>query len=136
MIEGLRSSNHCVFKLQFHLVLVTKYRRRCITEPILERLCQVFGTLLTKWGGALVEFNGEADHVHLLLDLPPDARPSSLVNNMKTVSSRYIRRDFNAELQRVHRKPVFWSRSYCLVSCGGAPLELLKQYIAGQAGVE
>jgi putative transposase len=62
--------------------------------------------------------------------------PSVLVNNFKTVSSRLIRKEFATQVDRVYRKPVFWSRSYCVVSCGGAPLSVLKQYVEGQAGVE
>ncbi|MGH7736859.1 MAG: IS200/IS605 family transposase, partial [Candidatus Tyrphobacter sp.] len=59
-----------------------------------------------------------------------------LVNNFKTVSSRLVRKEFAARIGRIYRKPVFWSRSYCVVSCGGAPLSVLKQYVEGQAGVE
>jgi putative transposase len=135
MVNQLRSSNHCVYLIQFHLVLVTKYRRKCITGPMLERLKEIFDTL-KRWDGLLVEFNGEPDHVHLLLELPPNVRPSGLINNMKTVSSRYLRRDFTSELERVYSKPVFWSRSYCLLSCGGAPLSVLRQYIENQAGAD
>ena len=72
----------------------------------------------------------------MLLSLTPKVSPSTLVNNMKTVSSRLIRRDFSTELAKVYAKPVFWSRSYCILSCGGAPLSIIKQYIEQQAGVD
>jgi putative transposase len=55
---------------------------------------------------------------------------------LKTVSSRLLRRDFGAHLARHYRKPVLWSPSYCLISCGGAPLEIIKQYIQNQAGAD
>jgi putative transposase len=84
------------------------------------------------WRGQLVEFNGEADHIHLLIALPPNLDLSVFVNNLKTTSSRLIRKEFAAKLNRVYRKPVFWSRSYCIISCGGAPLSILKQYIEQQ----
>jgi putative transposase len=72
-----------------------------------------------------LEFNGEADHVHLLLSL--------FVNNLKTVTSRYIRKELGSELKQYYwNKPVFWSRSYCIISCGGAPLSVIKQYIEQQ----
>jgi len=85
------------------------------------------------WGGELLEMNGEADHVHLLLSLPPTAELSRFVNNMKTTTSRLLRRDFKDHLSSFYWKPVFWSRSYCLVSCGGAPLEIVRQYIEEQS---
>lgn len=126
--------HHCVYALSYHLVLVTKYRRRCITRPVLDRLGEIVGQRCTDWRGKLVEFNGEADHVHALIELPPNLDLSSFVNNVKTTSSRLIRRDFADQLNHVYRgKPVFWSRSYCIISCGGAPLSVIKQYVEQQA---
>ena len=84
-----------------------------------------------------MEFNGEADHVHLLIALPPNLDLSGFVNNLKTTSSRLIRKEFAAKLARVYwKKPVFWSRSYCIISCGRAPLSILKQYIEQQAAAQ
>lgn len=124
---------HCVFNLNYHLVIVTKYRRKCISAPMLERLKVICTELTEKWECELLEFNGEADHVHLLLSLNPKVAPSVFVNNLKTVSSRFIRKDFAEDLARVYwGKPVFWSRSYCIMTCGGAPLSVIKQYIEQQ----
>lgn len=134
--QALKTLFHCVFSLHLHLVLVTKYRRKCIDGPILARLREIFGKLCEQWDCELLEFNGEPDHVHLLLSVNPKVAPSVLVNNFKTVSSRLIRKEFADQLRKVYWKPVFWSRSYCVVSCGGAPLSVLKQYVEGQAGVE
>src|SRR5215472_14250690 len=116
-LQGLR---HCVFSLHFHLVLVTKSRREAITKEMLERLRVIFSETLEKWGCEL------ADHVRLLM--------SKLINNLKTVSSRHIRRDFGGYLSRIYRKPVFWHRSYCLISSGGATIEKLRKYIEEQGG--
>lgn len=127
---------HCVYALSYHLVLVTKYRRRCITAPILARLREVVALRCSDWGGELVEFNGEADHVHALIEMPPNIDMSRFVNNVKTTSSRLVRRDFGEQLSHVYRKPVFWSRSYCIVSCGGAPLSVIKQYVEQQQAPE
>jgi putative transposase len=123
---------HCVYALHYHLVLVTKYRRRCLTAPMLESLRQVAADRCAGWGGTLQELNGEADHVHLLIAMPPNLNLSAFVNNLKTTTSRLVRRDF-PELRKVYRKPVFWSRSYCIISCGGAPLSIIKQYIEQQS---
>lgn len=132
--QALDTLHHCVFKLHVHLVLVTEHRRKCINAAMLERLQIIFASTAEKWSCGLVEFNGEPDHVHMLLSLPPTVQPSKLVNNLKTVSSRLIRKEFASQLGQVYRKPVFWSRSYCIVSCGGAPLSILKQYIENQEG--
>ena len=80
----------------------------------------------------LVEFNGEADHVHLLVDLAPDIAISKLVNILKTISSREIRKEFKEHIAKFYWKPVFWTSAYCAISAGGAPLEILKQYIQSQ----
>ena len=128
-----RTQFHCVYALSYHLVLVTKYRRKCIAKPILDRLREIVAQRCKDWGGELIEFNGEADHIHVLMELPPNLDLSRFVNNMKTTSSRLIRRDFGEQLRHVYRKPVFWSRSYCIISCGGAPLSVIKQYVEQQA---
>ena len=124
--QQLQALHHCVFSLHFHLVLVTKCRRKAITKEMLERLRVIFRETLEKWSCELIEFNGEADHVRLLI--------SKLINNLKTVSSRLIRRDFGGYLSRIYRKPVFWHRSYCLISSGGATIEKLRKYIEEQGG--
>ncbi|MDQ3234253.1 MAG: IS200/IS605 family transposase, partial [Pseudobdellovibrionaceae bacterium] len=105
-------------------------------KEILERLEQHFNRLLETWACCLLEFNGEADHVHILMALNPKAQPSKLVGNLKTASSRLIRKEFAEHIQKYYGKPIFWSRTYCLLTVGGAPLSVLKQYIENQAEVE
>ena len=130
--QQLQRLHHCVFSLQFHLVIVTKYRRKAITKEMLEWLRVIFRETLEKWSCELIEFNGEADHVQLLIQTNPTVQLSKLINNLKTVSSRLIRRDFGGYLSRIYRKPEFWHRSYCLISSGGATIERLRKYIEEQ----
>ena len=130
--QSLNKLYHCTYSLHYHLVLVTKYRKRCISAKILVRLEEIFEGLCIKWEGELVEFSGEADHVHLLVALNPKTGLTKFVNNVKTVSSRLIRKEFSQEVDQHYSKRVFWSRSYCVVTCGGAPLSVIKQYIEGQ----
>jgi len=99
---------------------------------MLEMLQDIIAQRCKGWGGELLEFNGEADHVHILASLPPNLDLSRFVNNVKTTSSRLVRREFADQLRRVYRKPVFWSRSYSIITCGGAPLSVLKQYVEQQ----
>ena len=134
--QDLNTLYHCVYDLKYHLVLVTKFRRKVINSGILERLREHFDRLLKTWECELLEFNGESDHVHLLISLNPKVQPSKLVNNLKTVSSRLIRKEFSAHVAKFYWKPIFWSRTYCLLTVGGAPLSVLKQYIENQAEVE
>ena len=129
-MQDFKKLHHCVYNLKYHLVLITKYRRKCITVPIMVRLKEVFSELCLKWECSLIEFNAEPDHVHMLLELNPKISISTFINNLKTVSSRYIRRDFSDDLEKFYYKnPIFWSRSYCILTCGGAPLSVIKQYI-------
>jgi putative transposase len=134
--QSLSTLFHCVYDLKYHLVLVTKYRRRCINKQILSRLREHFERLLSTWDCKLLEFSGEADHVHLLISLNPKVQPSRLVNNLKTATSRLVRKEFAEHVKRFYWKPMFWSRTYCLLTVGGAPLSVLKQYIEQQSEPE
>lgn len=122
---------HCVFELSYHFVFVTKYRRAVFGAAELDELGKIWRGLLADWQGELVEFNGEADHVHLLVRLPPTAAVSVVANNLKTVSSRLLRNRCPGVKQH-YREAVLWSRSYFVASCGGAPLDIIKQYIQSQ----
>jgi putative transposase len=133
MANQERSSLHpCIFSLTCHLVLTMKYRRKVITKERLDRLQEIFDVTLEKWNCKMIEFTGESDHVHVPLSAAPNIQLSVLVNNLKTVSSRLIRRDFKQIINKVYWKPVFWHRSYCIVTAGGAPLEIIKRYIENQ----
>jgi putative transposase len=128
----LKHLYHCVYNLHYHLVVVTKYRRKCLTPAMRTTLKDLCARYLEKWGGTLIECNGEADHLHLLIELPPTVQLSRFVNNLKTVSSRLLRKTYQQELCRWYRQPVLWSRSYCVLTCSGAPLSILRQYIEQQ----
>jgi putative transposase len=134
--SDVKHLNHSVFSINAHLVLVTKYRKKCIDHNVLKRLEEIFRATCEKWECELLEFGGEEDHVHLLISLNPKVQPSKFVNNLKTVSARLIRRDFEARLKKYFWKSYFWSRSYCFISCGGAPLEIIKKYIQSQENPE
>lgn len=115
-----------------HIVFVTKYRKKVITAQILERLREIFSRLCQNQKSELLEFSGEEDHVHLLVDISPDVSLSKLVNTLKTISSRTIRKEFADHINKFYWKPVFWTGAYCVISAGGAPLEVLKTYIQNQ----
>ncbi|MDJ0519081.1 MAG: IS200/IS605 family transposase [Okeania sp. SIO2F4] len=127
--KGFRS----VYSLTAHVVFVTKYRKKVITSEILQQLNNIFDETCKKWECELVEFNGEVDHVHLLIAFNPKVQLSKFIANLKTVSSRLIRRDFADYLARFYRKPLLWTGSYFVASCGGVTIEQLKQYVEHQS---
>lgn len=100
---------------------------------MLDKLKLIVNDLCESWGGQCLEMNGEADHVHMLLEMNPKAAPSVIANNFKTVTSRMLRKEFAEILHKTYNKPVLWSRSYFVASCGGATLSVIKQYIEQQA---
>lgn len=103
-----------------------------ITKKILVDLEKIFTRLCENQKCQLTNFNAEADHCHLLVEMYPDVAPSRLVNTLKTVSSRLIRRDYKAHLNKYYTKPVLWTGAYCIISTDGAPLEVIKEYIESQ----
>lgn len=127
-----RTHWHCVYDLQYHLVLVTKYRKKCLTGELLEELNTIFADLAQKWDCEIREFGGEADHVHLLLSAHPSLELSRLINNWKTISSRLLRKKYPKQLGKYYLKPALWTRAYCLLSSGGATIETIQNYIKKQ----
>lgn len=116
-----------------HLVFVTKYRHPVFTSTHLDRLGEIFRDVCSDFEAELAEFNGEANHVHLLVHFPPKVTLSKLVNSLKGVSSRLLRKEFE-DLRVAYWKGVrLWSGSYFAGSVGGAPLEVLRDYIEQQA---
>jgi putative transposase len=130
--NDIRHGRHCVFKLHVHLVFVTKYRRNVFTKEIIDDLKIVFSSVCTDFEAELVEFDGEDDHVHLLINYPPKISVSSLVNSLKGVSSRMIRKKDYPSIKQKLWGGALWSPSYFAASCGGAPIEIIRQYIEQQ----
>ena len=131
-ISEIRSGRHCVFKMHVHLVFVTKYRRRVFDKAVLGSMKTIMAGICAGFQASLVEFNGEQDHVHLLVEYPPKLSVSALVNSLKGASSNALRREF-PDLRNHYYKNVLWSPSYFASSCGGAPLSVLRTYIENQA---
>lgn len=126
-----RTGRTCVFK-NFTLVFVTKYRRNVLTEPMLFRLKEIFSETIEQMKGELLEFGGEDDHVHLLISYHPSSALSNIVGKLKGKSSYFIRLEFWEEIKKKLWGGHFWSPSYCVVSCGGAPLDIVKSYVENQ----
>ena len=128
----LNKNRHAIYKLTYHLVVVTKYRHPVINKQVHERIEEVANNLFTKWNCSMLEFNSDKDHIHILFDAPPQLNLANSINSFKTVTSRYIRKEFEEHLSPYYWKPVFWSRCYMILTTGGAPLEVIKKYIQNQ----
>src|SRR5450631_1541853 len=127
----MRTGRHCVFAIHVHLVFVTKYRRHVFSKVHLESMRPILSAVCGDFEAELVEFDGAHDHVHLLVNYPPKVALSKLVNSLKGVSPRILRKQ-HPDLVRRYWKGVLWSPSYFAASCGGAPLSIIKQYIENQ----
>ena len=128
----LRRGRYVVFNLHVHLVFVAKYRRKVFTKEVLDDMRGIFESVCTDFEAQLVDFDGENDHVHLLVNYPPKVSISKLVNSLKGVSSRMIRKK---NYPSIHEK--LWGGALCSPSyfagrCGGAPITIIRQYIEQQ----
>ena len=127
----LDNNNHSVFMLWYHLVFVIKYRRKVIDDEISERLKEIFEYIAPSYKITLQEWNHDSDHVHIIFRAHPKTEISKFINSYKSASSRLVKKEF-PQIQKRLWKEYFWSRSFCLLTAGGAPLEILKRYIESQ----
>jgi putative transposase len=127
----LRSGRHVVFQLHAHIVFVPRYRKKVFDADSLEKLHRIFRVVCADFETDLVEFNGERDNVHLLINYPPKHSLSGIVNSLKGVSSRRLRQECPA-IAAKYWKGGLWSASYFVASCGGAPIDVLRKYIENQ----
>ena len=125
------TNNHSVFLLQYHLIMCIKYRNKVIDDVISERLQQIFEYIAPNYHITLEEWNHDMDHVHVLFRGQPNTEISKFINAYKSASSRLIKKEF-PEIRKSLWKEMFWSQSYCLISTGGATIDIIKQYIQSQ----
>ncbi|MEX0135198.1 IS200/IS605 family transposase [Bacillus nitratireducens] len=127
----LDSNNHSVFLLYYHLVLVVKYRRNVFDDDMSDYAKDMFVRLSENYNITLVEWNHDVDHVHILFKAHPNTEMTKFINAYKSASSRLIKRDF-PQVKKKLWKEMFWSRSFCLLTTGGSPIEVVKKYIENQ----
>ena len=127
----LDKNNHSVFLLHYHLILVTKYRRQVIDDEISEFAKDTFIRIAESYHITLVEWNHDKDHVHIVFKAQPKTELTKFINAYKSASSRLIKRDF-PRVKQFLWKEMFWSKSFCLLTTGGAPIDVIKKYIQNQ----
>ena len=127
----LDNNNHSVFLMYYHLVLVVKYRRKVINDNISDRLKDIFEYISVKYNVTTQEWNHDSDHVHILFKAEPNSELSKFINAYKSASSRLIKKEY-PQICKFLWEDNFWSRSFCLLTAGGAPIEVVKRYIESQ----
>ena len=127
----LDNNNHSVFLLYYHLVLVVKYRRNVFSDQISQYAKDIFVRICSTYNITLEEWKHDKDHVHIMFRAHPNTEISKFINAYKSASSRLIKKDF-PEVRRKLWKEMFWSRSYCLLTTGGSPIDKIRKYIEKQ----
>ncbi|AFZ37534.1 transposase IS200-family protein [Stanieria cyanosphaera PCC 7437] len=127
-----RKGSHSVFSVRLHFVFVTHYRRKVITAQMLERMREMVWQVCRKMDCELIEFSGESDHVHALVDFHPKNSISAVAGSLKATTSRTMKREFPEQVAKFYQGVSFWSKSYYVASTGGAPIERIKEYIKNQ----
>ena len=128
---NLDTNNHSVFLLYYHLVLVVKYRRQVFDDVISEFAKDIFVHIASTYNITLEQWNHDKDHIHVMFRAHPNTEISKFINAYKSASSRLIKKNFPA-VRRKLWKDMFWSRSFCLLTTGGAPIEVIRKYIQTQ----
>jgi REP-associated tyrosine transposase len=130
----LQKNRHSIYDLEYHLVVVTKYRHPVIADSLKERLIELsYDLFIAKWNLKIIEINSDMDHIHILFEGSPQVQLSKLVNNYKTVTSRLIRKEFGESLKPYYWKPYFWSSSYFICTVSDRSHEQVKRYILDQS---
>ena len=127
----LDTNAHSVFSLHCHLILVTKYRKPVFDDEISNRARVLFEAIAPTYKIEVLEWNHDQDHVHILFKAQPKTELSKFINAYKSASSRVLKKEFPSIREQLWQD-MFWSRSFCLLSSGGAPIEVLRQYIKEQ----
>ena len=127
----LDNNNHSVFLMYYHLVLVVKYRRKVFTDKMSNYAKDIFVRIGKSYNITLEEWNHDVDHIHIMFKAHPNSELSKFINAYKSASSRLIKKDFPEVRQKLW-KEMFWSKSFCLLTTGGAPINVIKKYTESQ----
>jgi putative transposase len=131
IMREMDNNAHSVFLLYYHLIMVTKYRRKVINDDISARGKEIFEYIAPNYGITLEEWNHDKDHVHVMFRAQPKSEISKFINAYKSASSRLLKKEY-PEIREKLWKGAFWSQSFCLLTAGGAPIEVIRKYIESQ----
>ena len=130
-MRKLDNNAHSVFLLYYHLIMVVKYRRKVIDDKVSDRAKEIFEYIAPNYGISLEEWNHDKDHVHVIFRAQPKSEISKFINAYKSASSRLLKKEYPEIRERLW-KEAFWSQSFCLLTAGGAPIEVIRDYIESQ----
>ena len=130
-MRKLDHNAHSVFLMYYHLILVVKYRRKVFDDPVSERAREIFCYIAPNYGIEVDEWNHDGDHIHVMFRAQPKSELSKFINAYKSASSRLLKKEF-PEIRSKLWKETVWSQSFCLITAGGAPIEVIRQYIETQ----
>lgn len=130
--DGYYVNRHSCFLLQYHLVLVTKYRNPVIDDTIKTWLIDYTDNYFKEQGCVPEEINTQPNHIHILFDAPPQINLANFINAFKSASSRKIRALFPEQVAKYYWEPYFWSLSYFVATVSDRSAEAVRQYIQNQ----
>ena len=130
-MDDMDRNQHSVYLLYYHLIMVVKYRKKVINDAISEQAKGLFVKIGQNYGLVLEEWNHDIDHVHVMFRAQPKTELSKFINAYKSASSRLIKKEYPNIREKLW-KEAFWSQSFCLMTTGGAPMEVIRQYIESQ----
>lgn len=131
--QSYYTNRHSCFLLQYHMVLVTKYRKPVIDGDVKELVYRTIRNIFEEKGLVIIEMNGDKDHIHILFEADPFTAPGELVNVIKTKTSRFARKQFgDTVLKKYYWKPLFWSDSYFITTASENSLKVVQEYIKAQ----
>jgi putative transposase len=130
--QRFNANKHSIYDIKFHLVLVTKYRKKCLSLEVSQDLKNIVNKMLDGYGAELIDISTEPDHTHILFSATPDLHIYKFVNNLKTVSSRLLRKKYLAYFQQYKLYTLLWKRGYCIITTGSSNIDIVKKYLDKQ----
>jgi putative transposase len=129
--QEFNTASHCVYRLSYHIIFCPKFRRHILTPDRSDFLFDTLRDLALEINCEISDINGEDDHVHFILEAPPSICLSSVIGMLKSKSASALLGKYGSFFWGKHARTV-WSSGFFVCSTGGAPLEVIKQYIANQ----
>jgi putative transposase len=125
-------ASHIMYSIHLHIYFVTKYRKKVLSDLIGKRVFEVAQGICKIHKSEILECGSELDYIHFLVDLHPDNNISTLIKSLKSATSQMVQKEFPNDFRKTYGKgTALWGRQKGIISCGGAPLEIVKKYIQG-----
>ena len=134
-MKEYRKASHCIYELKYHIVWITKYRKRVLTPEVGKRQRDIIRLICTSLEVEIVKGHIRRDHVHLLVSAPPYVSVSKLVQRIKGLTSRKLLQE-SRKLNKAFWGRHLWARGYFVASTGDVTEEVIARYIEQQEEME